>query len=166
MSSQEFEFTRDDMIRGSLLAFRLRLVSRSGLIWQLAAILALTLAITLYNKGAEWSIWLWLAAIVIMVCVLGVAHLLAAAFSVLWGAQMLARHPHLRHRFYLHVREDGVRLTSDKGDWIYSWFDFTGMAEGKETFVLTLGPSMFLPLPKRVLDRYEIAIIRKNAPRR
>lgn len=166
MTNQEFEFTRQDMIRGSLLAFRRRLFSKSWLALQIVAILFLTLAITLYNEGRDWTVWTWLAAILIMCGFLVVAHLLMVVFSVFWGAQMLAWHPHLRQKFMLQIREDGVRLTSDKGDWIYSWFDFTDMTEGRDIFVLMLGPSMFLPIPKRILDRYEIAIIRKNAPSR
>lgn len=166
MSDHEFEFTRGDMIRGSVMAFGRRAHSRRGLLWQAAFILLLTLAMTLYFEGRDWTLLRWLVGTAIMASFLAIANLLMILASIWWGARLLARHPHLRHHFRLGVSDEGIRLASGNGDWTYAWSDFTDAVEGRDIFALMLGPSMFLPLPKRLLDEREIALVRTHAPRR
>ena len=144
-------YTRQDMIRASLVHAWHRAVSPKSLALSLIAAMGISLLVTWLGHG-HVTVSLWLGGTVVMLAFIALGWALHLLYALWWGARMLDRHPHLRHDFDLSVTNDGVLLGGEHGDWTYPWTDFTGLAEGRDHMVLLLGPTLFLALPRRALD--------------
>lgn len=165
MPETELTLTPDDMRAAATLYWRHRTLRPRNLLLVLAICLAGPVLIALVVDQKLLTLPLWLGGVVFMAAWFVLIYPLSWLYARWWGTRMLARHPHLRHRYALSIGDAGVLLRGVPGAWTYGWQDFTDLAESPRMMLLMLGPRLFLVLPDRVLRDQDRALIRAHMGR-